>query len=244
MPRPSIDPFWREQVRSITANNPRLGPGPLLKQLETVGAQVGRRDWPSQRTIGRIQAQFRLTPEAVRREYLEFRWPEAMERGDLPWEATLVAIECLRAVREDTHGLGPLVKPRERPSISVVRWLWRVTLAVPDQPLRQRLFWALLLARSANPALDARRAIEAIAVNGVVPDEGAFFGERVSHDGLRRLVKSFAQARANEDVSQFLQAMEEGAWESEPTERGQSSAAGTDAGAQRSRRAKGAGSTS
>lgn len=47
-------------------------------------------------------------------------WPESMECGDLPWEASEVALELLAALR----GAG-------RPSIGLAKWFWRVKVAAP-----------------------------------------------------------------------------------------------------------------
>jgi len=139
MPRPAIDAFWRERIDAITANNPKWGPGRVLRALEQVGEREGRRDWPAERTIGREQQRFRDLDPARQRDYLVFHWPASMERGDLPWEAARVGLSLIDSA---VHGGRPLVRD--------VRWCWRITLARPDAPLSER--WRAACCMGANEA--------------------------------------------------------------------------------------------
>src|SRR5262245_40929157 len=120
MPRESVDEYWKQQIRSISANNPRFGPGRIQQALMRIGEENGRTDWPSLRTIGRVLSAFRTMADPDRHGYLDFYWPEAMERGDLPWEASGRALELLGLVhRLEISWIGI---ERERPSIDLVRW--------------------------------------------------------------------------------------------------------------------------
>lgn len=203
MPRRPIDDFWRERIRSITANNPKLGPGPVLQELRTIGKELVRSDWPSLRTVGRYQREVRAEPAAVQREYLEFRWPEAMERGDLPWEAAPVALEALRAFHGGGLGAGLLLGPSHRPSVAFVRWLWRVTIAAPDKPLGLRAAWALFLSRSNDAHSDARLSVEAEMVTGARMDGRGFFGEIVDETAERRISKAYNRERRRQNARDF-----------------------------------------
>lgn len=139
MPRPNIDPYWRERVFSLKANNPTWGPGRIRRALEREPATIQRDDWPpAERTIGRLLVEFEKLG-AARLDYEEFYWPDSMERGDVPWEAGAAAIEMLAELDHD--GLGEL-----RPSIREVRWFWRVSLAAPALSRGARINIAFLLA--------------------------------------------------------------------------------------------------
>src|SRR5437867_368314 len=118
MPRPPIARYWIERVRAIVENDPRLGSPRITKRLEQEGAAIGRDDYPSERAVSRIKEKHRAAPLEERREYRLCRWPESMERGDLPWEASAAALELV-------CWLAPL----EPLPIRLVKWYWRVTLA-------------------------------------------------------------------------------------------------------------------
>jgi hypothetical protein len=249
MPRPSIDQFWREQIRSVSANNSKLGPGPIQRELARIGESTGRSDWPSERTIGRELRRFRDASEAVRREYREFHWPATMERGDLPWQASAVGLELLRHL----HATNATQEQQRygRPLVSTVRWLWYVTMARPDLSLDVRLWCARELAFSATGIADCRLDVEAAMV-GVERGE-TFFGEvvtspfeggievpRLEHEVLLGWKDHLLD---DSGVPAGFMAEEERDWASEQTEREQSSGAPTDAGARPSR-SKASGRTS
>ena len=85
---------------------------------------MGRSDYPALRTVNQYHKKYRLLPERQQVEYRTFHWPESMERGNLPWEASEAALELLlwhadnfplapsgeviRYVRELLSGLVPL----------------------------------------------------------------------------------------------------------------------------------------
>lgn len=145
MPQPRISDFWVDEIKEITVNNGRLGPDKVRAQLvawvKGGGAPRGTKehDAPSQRTIARYQAEIRSEPPERQAPYRYFHWPESMESGDVPWEAAPAALELLR---------GYLSTLRIRPSVALVRWFWRVSLAVPGSDFDKRLHWAHLLVLS------------------------------------------------------------------------------------------------
>lgn len=218
MPRPSIDTFWREQVRSITANNPKLGTAPVLAKLQAIGRETGRSDWPSERTVGRIQREFRLLGDQDQREYLDFYWPEAMERGDLPWEASNVALKALDHLDAGGLPIGPW-KGAKRPSVAAVRWMWRLTLARPDLPLPSLVLFGLVIAHSERTGLP-RRDVEAWLAR-VDREGGSFFGHFTEGEPWLPLVENLAAATAVEAVALTLSYYQQFGvmpWERTPTE--------------------------
>ena len=158
MPRRPIDPFWRERIMAISANEPKLGPGPISRLLRQDAARAHRSDAPSERTVSRVLKEFRSLRDEDRGAYRYFRWPQSMERGDLPWEASGVGLELLRSLHR--VNLRGATGEHGRPLISTVKWLWYVTLARPDADLNMRLLWARDLALSATGIADFRAEVE------------------------------------------------------------------------------------
>jgi len=132
MARPKIKSYWRQRIREITENEPRIGPARIERRLEEEANRLGRSDYPKERTIGRIQREFRRKPEEERLGYREFRWPESMECRALPWEATLAGLELLRQFRSF----------KKRPLVGLVRWFWRISQIAPDAPYSLRFIAA------------------------------------------------------------------------------------------------------
>jgi hypothetical protein len=159
MPGQRTDWYWREQVKLITAENPRLGAVPVTKLLEQQAEALGRNDVPSWRTVLRIQQGIRGSPEEA--EYRSVKWPEVCELGEpggLPWEASGAVLELLRYLENTGSG---------RPSVSLARAYWRITLARPDITAEQKfeaarsLLWCKVLQDpKTNRQLEALLAIE------------------------------------------------------------------------------------
>ena len=150
MPRKPIDQFWRERVKALVAIPPegrRLTDKRIADILEEEAGSFDLRnprryDFPSERSVQRIRILFVGVSEAVR-DYQRFRYPDSCTSGALPWESAAVAFELIREHRLD-----------EAPPVRLVRWLWRVTLAIPDAPLHDRVRYAFeLAARDAGLAL-------------------------------------------------------------------------------------------
>lgn len=177
MPRPKIEAFWRERIMAIAANETQLGPGPISRILRQDAATAGRTDVPSERTVSRVLKEFRVRTKEDQAPYREFHWPQSMERGDLPWEASGVGLELLRYlhatnVRGDRGAIG-------RPLISSVRWLWYVTLARPDASFGTRVLWANDLALSAAGIVNFRMEVEGWMIIDEPSHGQLIFGEIV-----------------------------------------------------------------
>jgi hypothetical protein len=133
------DRFWKERIKAVKAVNLKWGAERIRHQLQADGGRLGRKDYPSARTVGRIlKNEWEELPEADRAEYRVFYWPESMESEDLPWEASSSALELL-------HFHDSRVGIRERPLVRLVRWFWRVSQAAPGCPIYARLMAAQML---------------------------------------------------------------------------------------------------
>ena len=129
MARPRINSYWRELVKQYAENEPRVGPGPIFRRLKAQARKLNRKDNPSERTIGRMQQEFRAQKPTEQRAYREVRWPESMEERILPWSASRAALELLHYFDEQWG---------RRPLIGLVREFWRVSLADEDAPFGDR----------------------------------------------------------------------------------------------------------
>jgi hypothetical protein len=136
-PPKRLNDYWIDWMRAQFANEPDLAPKKIHEQ-----AKEWAKTWPEEeeeprpgkppalRTVYKYLDQYDELPEGIRKGYQPFRWPLAMEELLLPWESTAPAIELLNWSQE--HGLWP-------PPVSLVQWLWRITLAIPQAPLGERL---------------------------------------------------------------------------------------------------------
>ena len=110
MPQPPIPEFWRERVKVHLAQIEQRNEKPsdkwirqvLEKEAEALeeGGNAEARALadrvPSERTISRIRKEeWPLVKPEDRARYRRFYWPESMERRDLPWEASVAALELL-----------------------------------------------------------------------------------------------------------------------------------------------------
>ena len=126
--------FWSGKIKEHTIDNDdkgiRFGPDSALTFLQSIlgNLEGGLRDRygdpPSKATIGRIQLETRKIPDEEKTRFRWFYWPESMEKGHLPWEASRPLLELLaRTLARDI-----------RPSLEVCWWYWRLYQAVPDSP--------------------------------------------------------------------------------------------------------------
>ena len=169
MPQQPLAPYWRERIKSELAlteqqeqpvSNKRIRAAlqkhadEVLKKHESPERLALAEKVPSERTIARIRLhEWDPATEVERAPYREFYWPESMERGDLPWEASSAALELLRNI--DT------AVPSSRPSIRFVRWFWHVSQAIPDASFEVRMDAAARLTQGEVPGeSDALRGIE------------------------------------------------------------------------------------
>ena len=124
------DLWWEERILSIKGEKPRMGHIRLHAQLEqlflTDKTPEEAGPPPSPSTVLRIlRRRWDGITEEERAMYRRYHWPQSMERGDLPWDASAAALELLGLRHLRKHG---------RPSIRLVRWYWRVAQAAPDLP--------------------------------------------------------------------------------------------------------------
>src|SRR6266487_7027562 len=96
--RPPTDAYWVERIRILAANNPRISYTAIARELEAEGGSGA----PSPRTVERFAKKFRSLPPQQQADYRYFSWPETMEQGLLPWEASRAALELAEHFRD--HG--------------------------------------------------------------------------------------------------------------------------------------------
>jgi hypothetical protein len=126
MARRKTDQYWVDSIRVISEANPKWGAGRIEEELWKDGS---RDDHPHRATIGRELHRFRKLAERERAAYGEFHWPQSMEMGLVPWEASRVALDVLRF-----HHLTS----RHPPTVQRVLWHWRLALATPETNIDYR----------------------------------------------------------------------------------------------------------
>jgi hypothetical protein len=133
MARPGVHPFWREQIYNELAEDPALSGAAIRRKFVRLKGDLIKEtpptDPPSDRAIRRIKKQFEALAPAERRPYERFSWPESMESGALPWEASRAALDLLR------YRYATMPTP---PRINEVKRFWQVTQAIPDAPIEMR----------------------------------------------------------------------------------------------------------
>ena len=141
MARPGVHAFWVDKIRVMVANEPGMSGVEvrrrLLNRQLVKGEPTPPTPVPSDRAIRRIMERFKELPRAEQQPYTVFSWPESMELGALPWEASRAALDLLR-LRTDKR-FGP-------PLIREALWFWHVTQAAPDAELGIRRDLAAYLA--------------------------------------------------------------------------------------------------
>ena len=134
-------------LKVFIANNTGLGPERIREGLERLkGAGKLEGAIPSARTIGRMKARFATEDQAPYRLY---SWPESHQAGLLPWEAAVTAAECFTTYFDvndafERDGYDPPFHPAG-PTVRLVTWFYRVTLARPEAPSGQRLMAAEMM---------------------------------------------------------------------------------------------------
>ena len=142
-----IPNYWREKVKYILGENDRMPVKQIRPRLEAhaeelrengdAEAKALSKDVPSARTINRIRDEWKEIDPSERVQYQRFYWPESMQGGALPWEASTAALELLMFL--DCNGV------RTRPPIRLVKWYWIVTRASCDMSRDARFGIAVLL---------------------------------------------------------------------------------------------------
>mgnify|MGYP000144370613 CR=1 FL=1 len=149
MPNIRIPDYWRQQVKYILAENQRISISDILHLLDAKAELFQKSDEatertlsnnvPSPRTISRVREEWRAMEQSERVQYQQFFWPESMQGGALPWEASSAGLELLLFL--DSNGV------RERPPIRLVMWYWRVIQASRDMSRAQSFSIAAELTR-------------------------------------------------------------------------------------------------
>jgi hypothetical protein len=135
--RPKLDPYWVGWLGLQFANRPDLKPPEISELAKVKAREVGRSDPPARATTYKYFDLYQAMPEHIREGYRQFVWPDAMENGSLPWEASRVSLDLLDWAEK--HSLTP-------PTVAITEWFWRATLALPGTPLGLRLRVAVTLA--------------------------------------------------------------------------------------------------
>jgi|SRR5919106_5946980 hypothetical protein len=135
--RPKLDGYWIGWLNRQFSDHPEVNPGRVSELAQTVARELGRNDAPARATTYKYFDFYQRIPERLRSRYQEFVWPEVMEAGILPWEASRVVLDLLAWAAG--HQLPPL-------TVGIVEWFWRISLALPEAPLHLRLRVALTCA--------------------------------------------------------------------------------------------------
>jgi hypothetical protein len=174
MPRPKIDVYWRDRVKELTEQNPRMSSRKITERLEQTAAKLERTGCPSEKSVRNIMKEHRATGPEVRRLYDQVLWPESFGTPELPWESASVVLEAIRVAEAGRYSSGAEEPPRGepyRPTVRMAQWIWRLALAEPGMhPLTQLGFSASLAAADSDTPEEAgkmHRDIEGCLLHGV-----------------------------------------------------------------------------
>ncbi len=149
--RPRIADEVKAEVFAIRANAPRLSARKIADQLTPEGVA-------SERTIRRWLEEFdkKKSPE-FRDQFRQFYWPESMEKGLLPWEASRAGLDLLCEYQK---------RGWYRPLLAVVRAYSDVLNALPferdDGHDREPVRWAIAHILAAVQLVPSRRKGESL----------------------------------------------------------------------------------
>src|SRR4051812_47661102 len=93
MPQRPIEPKYRELIAAYAEGRSAVE---VFREIEEIANAQGWTDAPSQRSVERYHAKHMKLPPLERLESSLFRWPDSMEAGVLPWEASRAALDLLR----------------------------------------------------------------------------------------------------------------------------------------------------
>lgn len=163
--RRPIDRYWIERMKALCAQEPRPTIHAIAEALGAEGSQLGRNDYPSERTIPALKKMhYDPLSDHERRQYTLARWPESFITGALPWEASATTLGLLRLylpMGEDY-----------RPTVRAARWFWQVTQAMPRAPSKDRttLTWVLTAHELFGEwTIEATRRLESLALDLTLP---------------------------------------------------------------------------
>ena len=143
MGRPRTSDSWRERIKIAYAAAETTGGNSSAAAIARELEDLGRPDCPSRRTIQRIIEDFKRLPDDARREYSVFRWPQSMEQGALPWEASRSLLDLQLDLLTHRAWDGPIdvsVMP-----VRFARWYWRACQAMGEDDIDQTIFVAARL---------------------------------------------------------------------------------------------------
>ena len=145
------DRYWVERVLSIKGQNETWGQERIERALDKEAEEKNLTGSPSTATIGRIlRREWKTLSPEKKAQYRLCYWPESMERGDLPWDASASALELL-GLRSWRH------------TIRVAKWFWRVSMAAPDLSAEQRLDLAMwFVSREAGGRYETEEIIRGV----------------------------------------------------------------------------------
>ena len=172
MPQRPVPTYWKDRVKFLLSESRgRLTTKDVWRRLQTevvLLEKTKRTDTlglatkcPSERSISRIRKEeWEGLTDVEKAEHKLFFWPEAMEIGLLPWEASTACLEMLYLCVDAESG-----RLLRRPSVRQARAYWRLTLAAPDLQAGVRLALAAIWAASDtldwDRHADKRRDLEA-----------------------------------------------------------------------------------
>ncbi|PZC50576.1 MAG: hypothetical protein DK304_000784 [Chloroflexi bacterium] len=135
------DTYWEQRFKSLKANNPSWGARRIREALQNSISETRKDGSPGERWIGNLIKRLKDSPTWLEEErmYRTFHWPESMNNGDLPWEASSSGLELLQFLDQETRGLS------ERPPVMLVKWFWKITQVIPRLAVRNRFLSAVLL---------------------------------------------------------------------------------------------------
>src|SRR5262249_13129909 len=115
------------RIYNLKAENPSRGEPWISSELQRMKgndpAARARTGPPAPRTVSNRLKEYAALKDDQRLQYLYARWPEVMELGLLPWEASGAILELMAQQHLQPEGF--------RPTISEAVWFWRLTLAAP-----------------------------------------------------------------------------------------------------------------
>lgn len=177
MPRARVSDIYRHHAFLIWGEEPRASARSVAEKLDRLALEAGKDDAPSERTISRWRDEFRSLSEQEQQQYHDARWPESMEMGALPWEASGVFMEVA----------GKYLEKGVRPKVLLIKWLWRITQAIPTAPLYFRLKLAIPMSFSESVGYNSTallRSIEAVMSFPSWTPEGYKAYNRLIGEGL------------------------------------------------------------
>lgn len=125
MGRAPIIQYWVDAVRVLVLNEDPIPSAPVIhSRLSEWASETERTDKPpSVRKIVDLVNEAKGLADSKARPYRLFRWPESMESGALPWEASSVCLELLSYYEQHGHG---------RPPVRLARWYWYVSQIIEE----------------------------------------------------------------------------------------------------------------